>query len=90
MTHTHECVSCGERFRCSADVIDNYDGWPEKLCSAEADGGDPTCEDCRDRHAEAAQESRNEAFYGSSQPQTITELSAAADRQRRELRRRDS
>lgn len=91
MRHQHLCA-CGARFNCSADVIDNTDGIPARYCEAEMHHGQivpPACDECCDAHAEAQDEARREAYFGSSEPQTISEQSAAADQERRELRRRD-
>lgn len=49
-THTHKCMyspnGCKAVLRCSAPLIDNYDGWPEAYCAAEELG--IICEECED------------------------------------------
>jgi hypothetical protein len=48
MRHTHTCIACQAKVPCHAAAVDNYDGFPEKYCSAI----DPqqersfVCEDC--------------------------------------------
>lgn len=52
-SHRHQCPTCKRMFACSAEVQDNPDGHPVRLCAAE-DGGHgyplikPRCEECRD------------------------------------------
>ncbi len=47
------------------------------------------CDDCLSSESEAAHERMLDDFYGGSGPVTIHEQQAAADQQRRDLRRRD-
>ena len=47
MAHTHKCERhCGGVVECNAGRVDNYDGWPEVLCAADADGTSFVCEEC--------------------------------------------
>ena len=47
--HTHKCKNCKKAcVDCNAGRVDNYDGWPEVLCSAEAAYVTFVCEDCED------------------------------------------
>lgn len=52
-------------------------------------GGGFLCDNCATNMAEAAHERKLERFYGSSSPQSISELTESAYRERAELRRRD-
>ena len=45
--HTHKCKNCKKAcVDCNASRVDNYDGWPEVLCSAEAEDWTFLCDDC--------------------------------------------
>jgi hypothetical protein len=73
--HFHACADCKIRMACSASIIDNRDGWPEWLCTAEADsapGEKFRCEDCHEEHLrreeaeEAAERAAEEAEEAAS------------------------
>jgi hypothetical protein len=68
--------------RCLEDGI-------QKSGTVDEFGNGPWCDDCRSSQAEAAHERMLEDFYGGCGPVTIHEQCAAADKQRRALRRLD-
>jgi len=49
-THTHPCSHCKTPVECDGEPVQNYDGWPETICTAyHMDGGGIDtryCEDC--------------------------------------------
>jgi hypothetical protein len=48
--HTHKCsnrqLGCTATICCTAEVVRNYDGWPEALCVWELYDDPMYCEDC--------------------------------------------
>jgi hypothetical protein len=45
--HSHPCRSCGAKVPCSGDLIQNYDGFPEVICSEYHERyRRPDCEAC--------------------------------------------
>jgi hypothetical protein len=53
--HHHPCADCGGKVECPGSYEQNYDGWPEVVCS-EVDvlGTEVVCEACEaKRHAQA-------------------------------------
>ena len=62
----------------------------EEVAGTVREGGyEPMCDDCYQNAAEKAFERMVEDFYGGGGPMTIHEKHQAADRERRDLRRRD-
>lgn len=50
-THTHPCERCKAVFGCSGELLRNFDGWPEVICTLYHDGSAKyhqfrQCEEC--------------------------------------------
>jgi hypothetical protein len=68
--HYHACDDCGTKTECSGTYEQNYDGWPEVVCS-EVDvlGTEVVCDDCaitrqRQADADAAADERDDEATG--------------------------
>lgn len=52
--HFHDCVSCQQQYACDGELEGNTDGWPEVICVEFHERWCRTCDECRERHALAA------------------------------------
>lgn len=51
--HSHPCAHCKTPVECEAELVRNYDGWPEVVCEdyhlvGGATNPDWLCEDCQE------------------------------------------
>lgn len=47
--HTHTCPTCRTEYDCGGELKQNFDGWPEVVCTRYHLRGDRDCEACEAR-----------------------------------------
>lgn len=53
--HHHPCADCGVKTECPGSYEQNYDGWPEVVCSeVEVLGTEMLCDDCAGKRVAAS------------------------------------